>query len=132
MCLLFLFWLALAGYVEIKKKSLLEKARTEINKQINGSVQIGQLDISLFRHFPSITLRLSDVVLRDSAWPQHHHDLLQAGNVYISCSLLRSLRHRRIELSTIFLEHGTINFYQDSTGYNNTYLIKERKPTGAS
>jgi hypothetical protein len=132
LCLLFLLWLALAAYVEIEKKALLEKARTEINKQINGSVRIGQLDISLFRHFPSIALRLSDLVLRDSAWAQHHHDLLQAADIYVSCSILRSLRYRRIELNTIFLEHGTIYFYTDSTGYSNTYLFKERKSAGAA
>jgi hypothetical protein len=131
LCLLFLFWAALAVYVELKKDSLLQKARAEIKNRIGGDLQIGQLDISLFRHFPSITLQLTDVSLRDSAWPQHHHDLLQAGNVYVSCSLFQSLLKRRIELSTVFLERGTVYFYTDSTGYSNTYLLKSR-PTDAS
>lgn len=128
MCLLFLLWLALAGYVELKKDTLLQKARTEIKNRIGGTLQIGQLDISLFRHFPSITLRLTDVSLRDSAWQQHHHDLIRAADIYVSASLFRSLLHRKIELSTIFIEKGTIYFYTDSSGYSNTWMLRDRQP----
>ena len=123
-CLLFLFWATLAIYVEVKKDSLLEKARSEINSRIGGTLQIGHADISLFRHFPAVTLSLSDVSLRDSAWQRHRHDLLRAERVYISFSPFRSLLHRRVELGTVFIENASIYFYTDSTGYSNTYLLK--------
>ena len=127
MCLLFLLWTALAIYVERNKDDLSRKAQTEINSRISGTLKIGHVDLSLFRHFPSITLRLTDVTLRDSAWSQHHHDLLRAGDVYVSASLFRSLIKRRVELSTIFLENATAYFYTDSTGYSNTSALKEHK-----
>ena len=127
MCLLFLFWVALAIYVDRNKDDLLKKAQTEINSRISGTLHVGQVDISLFRHFPSITLRLTDVTLRDSAWSQHHHDLLQAGDVYVSASVFRSLIKRRVELSTIFLEKATVYFYTDSTGYSNTSALNDHK-----
>ncbi len=44
LCLLFLFWATLAIYVEVKKDSLLEKARSEINSRIGGTLQIGHAD----------------------------------------------------------------------------------------
>jgi hypothetical protein len=118
---------ALAIYVSLEKASLLQKARTEIRDHLAADVKIGQLDISLFRHFPSITLQLSDVSMRDSLWQRHHHDLLQAKNAFISCSLFRSLVNRKIQLGKIFLEHGTIYFYRDSTGYTNTYPLRDQK-----
>jgi len=127
LCLLFLFWVALAIYVDRNKDDLLKKAQTEINSRISGTLHVGQVDISLFRHFPSITLRLTDVTLRDSAWSQHHHDLLQAGDVYVSASVFRSLIKRRVELSTIFLEKATVYFYTDSTGYSNTSALNDHK-----
>ena len=132
MCLLLLVWVALAIYVSVKKASLLERARVEIKAHLGADVQIGQLDISLFRHFPSITLQLSDVSIRDSLWPQHHHDLLQAKNVFVSCQIFRSLMNRKVQLGKVFLEHGTIYFYRDSTGYSNTYIFKDRKPASPS
>jgi hypothetical protein len=112
----------------VKKVTILQKASTEIKERFGADLTIGELDISLLRHFPSLTLQLSDVSLRDSLWQHHHHDLLQAKNVYISCSLFRSLANGNIQLGKVFLEHGTIYFYSDSTGYSNTYLFKNRKP----
>lgn len=130
LCLLFLFWVLLAVYVEWKKDSLLEKARTEINARIGGTLQIGHLDISLLRHFPAVTLTMTDVSLRDSAWQRHRHDLLQAGRVYISFSPFRSLFHGRVELGSVFIEKATLYFYTDSSGYSNTYLLKDRRAAG--
>ncbi len=132
LCLLFLSWILLALYVEWKKDSLLEQARTEINMRIGGTLQIGHLDISLFRHFPAVTLSMTDVSLRDSAWQQHRHDLLQAQRVYVSFSPFRSLFHGRVELGTVFLEKATLYFYTDSSGYSNTYLLKTRGGAGSS
>jgi AsmA-like C-terminal region len=132
LCLLLLFWVALALYVEKKKDSLLEKARAEISARLGGTLRIGHLDISLLRNFPAVSLQLKDVSLRDSAWEGHHHDLLHAGGVYVSCSVLRSLFHARIELSTVSVEHATIYFYTDSTGYSNTYLFKSRSDSNRS
>jgi hypothetical protein len=129
-CLLFLSWVLLAVYVEWKKDSLLEKARIEINARIGGTLQIGHLDMSLFRHFPAVTLSMTDVSLRDSAWQRHRHDLLQAGRVYVSFSPFRSLLHGRVELGSVFIENGSLYFYTDSSGYSNTYLLQDRRATG--
>jgi AsmA-like C-terminal region len=131
-CLLFLFWATLAIYVEVKKDSLLEKARTEINSRIGGTLRIGHADISLFLHFPAVTLSLSDVSLRDSAWQRHRHDLLQAERVYISFSPFRSLFSHRVELGTVFIEKASVYFYTDSTGYSNTYLLSGHGSAGSS
>ena len=131
LCLLLLIWLGLVGYVSMKKTTLLEKAAAEIKDHFGADVTIGHFDISLFRHFPSPTLQLSDVSLRDSLWSQHHHDLLQVKNMYVSCSLLRSLLNRKLQLSKVFLEQGTIYFYKDSTGYSNTSVLRDRKSSSS-
>jgi hypothetical protein len=125
-----LFWVLLAVYVEWNKSKLLEKARTEIDTRIGGTLQVGHLDISLFRHFPSVTVAMSDVSLRDSLWGQHHHDLLTASHIFISGSIFKSLFSGKVELTTVFVEHGSVYFYTDSTGYSNTYLLKEREAAG--
>jgi AsmA-like C-terminal region len=124
LCLLFLAWLAVAGYVQLHKRSILDKAQNAFKTHLQGDARIGALDISFFRNFPSITVRLSAVILRDSAWPQHHHDLLNAADVYVTCNLWKSLFARRVELGRVALEHGQIYLYTDSTGYTNTYILK--------
>lgn len=131
LCLLILIWGALAIYISVKKDSILQKARTAVKDRIGGDVRVGDWDISLLRHFPSITLHLSKVSLRDSLWQQHHHDLLQAENLDISLSLFRSLLAGKLRISNVYLEHGTVYFYTDTTGYSNKYLLHERPAPGA-
>lgn len=130
MGLLFLFWLLLAVYVERNKARLIEKARTDINTRIGGTLRAGSIDISLFRHFPSVSVAMSDVSLRDSLWGQHHHDLLTASHLFVSGSIFKSLFSGKVELTTVFVEHGSVYFYTDSTGYSNTYLLKGRHEAG--
>jgi len=126
--LLFLVWLGLIGYALLNEAALLEKARAALQERIGGDVHIGKLDLSFFRHFPNITARLSDVYLRDSAWQQHHHDLLKVTDAYVSCNLFKSLITRRVQIGEMDLEHGQVYFYTDSTGYSNTYMLRNPKP----
>jgi len=126
-CLLLLAWLCLVGYVLLNKASLLEKARSALQERVGGEVRIGKLELSLFRHFPNITARFSDVSMRDSAWQQHHHDLLKVADVYVSCNLFRTVLTRQVQPGEIDLEHGQVYFYTDSTGYTNTYMLSDRK-----
>jgi len=102
----------------------------EIKNRIGGDARIGDWEISLFRHFPSITLHLSKVSLRDSLWQQHHHDLLNAETLDISLSLFRSLTAGKVSIGKVYLEHGTVYFYTDTTGYTNKYLLHERPAAG--
>ena len=124
--LLLLIWLLLAGYILMNKASLLKKAQTEIKNRLGGDATVGDWDISLFRHFPSVTLHLSQLALRDSGWQQHHHDLIHTDNADISLSLFRSLLARKIRVGKVYLEHGTVYFYTDTAGYSNTYLLRSR------
>lgn len=128
MGLLFLLWIGLIAYALLNKATLLEKARSALQERIGGQVRIGNLDLSFFRHFPNVTARFSDVLLRDSAWAQHHHDLLKVAGADVSCNLVRTLLTFRVQIGEIDLDHGQIYFYTDSTGYSNTYLLKPQKP----
>ncbi|HVW62082.1 MAG TPA: hypothetical protein VHC48_18660, partial [Puia sp.] len=82
-CLLIVAWLGLAGYVMARKQTIIQKARTELRNRLGGDAAIGDMEVSFFHHFPNITLHLSKVTLRDSLWQQHHHDLLDADNIYL-------------------------------------------------
>lgn len=126
MCLLLLAWLGVAAYVELNKAAILQKVRTGLSKRLAGEARIGGLDISFFRHWPAISIRLFAISLRDSAWQQHHHDLLTAANVYLTCDPWKSLTSLSLRPDKIFIEHGQICFYTDSTGYTNTYIFHSR------
>jgi hypothetical protein len=127
--LLILAWLLLVGYVLLKKPDLLKKVSTEIKDRTGGDGSIGDIDISYFRHFPYVTLHLSKVILHDSLWQIHHHDLLKAENVDLRISLFSSLFAGRPRVDKIFLQQGSIYLFTDSTGYTNTSMLHQRDST---
>jgi hypothetical protein len=126
LCLLLLAWLCLVAYIQLNKAALLQKAKTQLSARISGEVRIGGLDISFFRYWPSVAVRLTTVSVRDSAWQNHHHDLLTAATVDLTCNLWKSLRTFRIQTGSVDISHGQIYLFTDSAGYSNDYLLHVR------
>ncbi len=93
-------------------------AITQINKQVKGSVSLGDLTPDFFRTFPNISVRLSDVTIRDSLWDQHHHDFLKAEKIYIRFQLL-SLLTGKPKIGKVIVEDGSVYLYTDECGYCN-------------
>ena len=129
--LLFLAWLLLVGIISFKKPELLKKISAEVKNRIGGEASIGNIDISFFRHFPHVTVQLSNVTLHDSLWQQHHHDLLKVESIDLRVSLLGSLFSGKPRVGKVFLTTGSIYLYTDSTGYSNTSLLQSRDDSSA-
>ncbi len=126
-CLLVILWLVLALVVTVKKEFIIQKARTALKDQFGGDLNIQDMEVNFFHHFPNITLHLTRVTLRDSLWQQHHHDLLNADNLYVHVAVFRSLFAGKARPGTIYIEHGSIYLFTDLTGYSNTSVLKSRK-----
>ncbi|HEX3935823.1 MAG TPA: hypothetical protein VHW43_14170, partial [Puia sp.] len=47
LCLLFIAWVGLAIYVQLHKRSILDKAQNAVKSHLQGGARIGALDISL-------------------------------------------------------------------------------------
>ena len=92
--------------MEWNREGLLEKARAAIDSRIDGKVGIGQMEVSLFRHFPTVMIQLSDVSLRDSSWAHHGHELLRASRVDIGFVPFRALLNGQVSLHRVSVEHA--------------------------
>lgn len=121
-------WLLVWGYVILNKKSLISKVNSELNRRVKGDIRIGDLEPSLLSTFPNVSLRLSNVLVRDSLWKQHHHDLLKADNVFIRLKLF-SLFSGRPEISKVIVQKGSLYVFSDTTGYSNEYMFQSQKDT---
>lgn len=93
-------------------------AETQINKQVKGTVHIGDLKLSFFRTFPNLSVQLSDVTLRDSLWDQHHHNFLAAEKIYTRFEIMSLLRGKP-KISGVIVQNCTIYLYTDDCGYCN-------------
>jgi hypothetical protein len=125
--LLVLAWGLAAGYILMNKKTLLKRTKTELNKQTRGGLSIGNMDLFLFHDFPYIDIGLSGVVLRDSLWTQHRHDLLRAEKIFIRLTP-GSLFSAYPRAGKLFMEQGSIYLFTDTTGYSNSRALRYGNP----
>lgn len=119
-------YMALAAYVSLHRKELLLTLTNQLNENLNGSLTIGGMDPTILRGFPSVSLTLNDVAMKDSAWNQHRHTLLQAKRLDISVNPL-SLLAGTISIKKIGVSNAQIYFYTDTNGYSNTAIFRKKK-----
>lgn len=123
--LLFIIWIAVAAYVYSHKKELLQAVSSQLNDNLRGKLTIGRMEPSLIRGFPGISVSLEDVLLRDSLWEQHKHDLLKARNVYIAINAF-SILSGSPAIQDIRIHEGSVYLFTDSTGLRNTDIFRKK------
>ena len=124
--ILVLLYILVFAYVSINKRSIIRQVNEEISKKLNGKVSIGDMELSFFRNFPSLSVLLHDVSIRDSMYEQHHHTFFQAERIFVRLSILNIIQ-KRSPLSGLTIEKGQVYLYTDSIGYTNAYLFKQKK-----
>ena len=77
--LIILTWLAGAFYISRNKKEVLASILSQLNKNLNGKITATSMEPTLLKSFPGVSVSLNGVLLRDSLWNQHKHDLLKAN-----------------------------------------------------
>ena len=124
--LIILTWLAGAFYISRNKKEILSSILEQLNKNLNGKITAGSMEPTLLKGFPGVSVSLNDVLLRDSLWNSHKHDLLKAKDIDVSLNVL-SLFVGNVNINQITLNNASIYIYTDSNGYSNTSIFKSKK-----
>lgn len=130
--LLCILWLCLALYVQFNRQHMLQTITDRINKSINGKIEVAHIDLTLLKDFPGISAELEQVILYDSLWEQHGHELLYAEHIYLSFNVL-SMMKGILEIKEVTVEDAKVYLFTDSTGYSNTSIFKQdrkRSPGG--
>src|SRR5690606_20188511 len=80
--LLFLAFGLVTWYVNNNKESLIKQINEAVQEKVDGNFSIGDLDVTLFKNFPNIAIRLNDVSLSDSLYHKHNINLLELEHIY--------------------------------------------------
>lgn len=122
-----LTWLAGAFYISKNKKEVLATILEQLNKNLNGKITAGSMEPTLLKSFPGVSVSLNNVLLRDSLWSKHKHDLLKAQDIDVSLNIF-SLIIGDVKINQIAINNAEVYIYTDSSGYSNTSIFKS-KPT---
>ena len=132
---LLLFFIAvLAGlsvYISSHKAKVITLVTDELNKNLDGKLIIGSVTTSFFESFPSLSVKLENVTLRDKQWATHHHTLLSSKNFDVSLNTLTLLKGS-ISIDHVTISNAAIDLFTDSLGYSNTSVFKKSNSKDSS
>ena len=131
MGVLLLLMIIVFTYVSLNKQKIIKEVTTELSKKINGTVSIGNVELSFFRNFPKVSVLLHDVKITDTLYAQHKHPFFEAKDVFAQLSIKRLFK-KQPPLNGIKVDHGTLYVFTDTSGYSNDYLFKQKRSTPAS
>src|ERR1700744_776407 len=77
-----------------------------------------------FKRFPDISLKLSNVLVRDKRFAEHHRTLLDAKNFSISVNAWALLKGT-LNIKHIDIDNAAVDLYTDSTGYSNESVFRK-------
>ena len=130
--LLIIAWTVLWAYLSLNKGNLEARIEKAIRQKTNAEVYIGDLNISILHTFPFISLELSKVIVRDSLWARHKHDLLNVEEIYTQINPLKIVLGKT-PFNKVDIENGKFYQYTDSTGYSNIKIfLKQDSSTQAA
>ena len=128
---LLLLYIIVFTYVSVNKQKIIRQVTEEVSKKLNGKVTIENVELSFFRHFPTVAVVLHNVTITDTMITQHHHPFFTGENVFINIGFIKLVRKQSF-VNGVRIEKGNFYLYTDSTGYTNTYLFKSKKDSSSA
>lgn len=122
--LLVLLWLGLAWHIRHNKAMILQQISDRLKERLHGGeLLIKDMEPSLVRSFPNISVALEGVSVKDSLYNVHRHPLLDVARIFVKVNTF-SLLKKQLDIKEISLEGGTVYLFTDSTGYSNASMLK--------
>ncbi len=104
----------LNSYLASNKTKVLDK----LSFLKNGVINFDEATISVFKNFPSTTLSLNNVVVKDSLSKNGAAPMLQVDELNAALTIVELLK-KKVEINAVELKRGTINLLVDKNGKNN-------------
>jgi AsmA-like C-terminal region len=123
-----LLYAGLAWYIHTHKKETLAMITGSLNESISGTITIADMETTFLQGFPRVSLRLTNVVVRDSLYTIHKHTLLKAGHLDVAVNAFALLRGT-VEIKKITIADAAADIFTNVNGYSNTAVFKKKKKT---
>lgn len=105
-----------------------EQVKKTANERLNGELNYSEGSLSFFKHFPSLTLTLTDLKLNGSA-PFQNEKFISAEEVAFGINLSSLVFGETIKIDQIFLSNSVINVKVNEKGEANYNVYKGEKET---
>ncbi|MEO6232461.1 MAG: AsmA-like C-terminal region-containing protein [Ferruginibacter sp.] len=100
-----------------------QEVKTFANQHLNGKLNFKKAHLSFFRHFPSLTLSLTDFSLTGST-PYKDETLLSANEIAFGIDVKKLIFYNKININKIIIADALINVKVDAQGAANYNVYK--------
>jgi len=123
--LLFLLLLFVGAgiYIKSNKKEMIAKFIKDVETKYHTQISIGDLSLSFFKSFPSLTLVIENVDAKGPMYKVHNHKLFSASEIYLRLNTFKLLAGK-IAFGKTSVKNGSAYIYTDSNGVNNLNYFK--------
>lgn len=118
--------LAAIWMVYTNRDTLLEKVVAELNTNINGTLSVEKINFSFVQEFPSISVILDNVTVRDEHYDKFPVDVVHASSIVAELDLVPLLR-KEIVIQGISVNDGNIFICKGKNGEKNTGVFHVEK-----
>jgi len=95
-----------------------QKIKQLANENLNGEVSFTQANLSFFSHFPSLTLDLSDFLLKGSE-PYKNDTLVSAEQISLGVNLKSLIFNKAVDIDAIYVDKAFVNIKVNKKGEAN-------------
>ena len=106
------------------KKQITELVKKEINKSLTARVDFKDVSLSLFRHFPQVSINIDDLTVTGTGVFEKD-TLISAQSIDVSANLISVIKGKDIKVSGIFLKTPRIKALVKPDGQANWDIVKE-------
>ncbi len=108
----------------IFKGKIVARVKKEINKNLTAQVDFKEVDISLFRHFPKVSIGLDDVDVIGTGY-YSLDTLMYARRLDATVDIMSFIRGKDMNIYELYLESPRITALVSKEGLNNWDILKE-------
>jgi hypothetical protein len=120
---------ALVSSVLLFKERIIQQFIIVANKQLNTPVNVGKIDVSIFQHFPRLSIVLTDVYIEDSH--QGNYPLFTAKHVSFMMNPLE-VYQGVYNINGISISESETTLKINKDGDNNYSILKEQPDKGSA
>lgn len=126
--ILILFIAILLAIPVLFKQNMLDFAQKSLNKRLNAQVEIADLNLSLFRDFPQLSVGMKSLMIKGKGTFEKD-TLLLVDELRTSTGIKSLFRPSNMEIDEIVLNGAKLNLVVAESGENNWSLVKS-EPEG--
>lgn len=113
------------------KGKIMEAVKKGINEQVNAKVNFADADVSLFRHFPTLSLQLQQLSVVGIA-PFEGDTLMSVANFDISLNLMSVLKGEQMQINALYVDAPRVFAVVNKQGQANWNITKPTADTATT